>query len=352
MSLHRLMKLALLAVALSLPLVAPTARADDEPSDPRTVVLKTYDVRDLGVTNDDLTALRNDDGTPWRPGQVSMKGGVLVVSGSAAEHETLVRWIEMRRGARGRIDVDQAIVDSLADALAKRKAALPAFGADAERREIEHALEVLHGPDSEARRRAVAELLRNLVSARSEAVDRTQGEDGRITYAEHASPLDDRVRKHVQALTATCTALERQQAELQRRAAVLQDLASRLEGDEPEKRKSLDTELVRIDQAAAELVAKREALMVQKAELESALAEQRRDDMRRYVSRLDAAAREREASRSARWPQANTSQGPIPENEILLEEVRALRRDVREVKTLLRKLLERDGVAVDPRAAR
>ena len=33
MSLQRLVKLALLALALSLPLLAPSARADDEPTD-------------------------------------------------------------------------------------------------------------------------------------------------------------------------------------------------------------------------------------------------------------------------------------------------------------------------------
>ncbi|MEZ6006138.1 MAG: hypothetical protein R3F05_00005, partial [Planctomycetota bacterium] len=97
MSLHQLVKPALLAFALSLLLVAPTARADDEPSDPSALVLKTYDLRDLGVTNEQLTGLRNDDGSPWKPNHVSVTGGILVVSGSAAEHEVLHRWIAARR---------------------------------------------------------------------------------------------------------------------------------------------------------------------------------------------------------------------------------------------------------------
>ncbi|MEZ6006139.1 MAG: hypothetical protein R3F05_00010 [Planctomycetota bacterium] len=403
MSLQRLVKLALLALALALPLLAPTARADDEPSDPRTVILKTYDVRDLGVTNDELTALQNGDGTSWKPNQVSMTGGILVVGGSAAEHAVLDRWISARREG-----ADRHVVDTLLAQLAKRDAELTARLKDlaaareqcdlsrslvlltakspesdetqkrlvgleqrcdaleeakvrleGERSELRRAVDALRQPDSEARRKAVAEIMRNLPE---------RGEDGKLYYGElswlhrwvngGARPpepgleLAHAARQHIDRLASQARALERQHADLQRRTSALRDLAGRLEADEVDKRKSLDGELVRIDRTTAELTAKREALIVQRAQLESALAEKQFDRLGEQVAKLEAEAREREASRSARWPRANTSQGPIPDNEILLEEVRALRREVREVKALLRKLLERDGAAVDPRAAR
>ncbi|MCA9317731.1 MAG: hypothetical protein KDB73_19760 [Planctomycetes bacterium] len=493
MSLQRLVKLALLTLALSLPLLAPSARADDEPTDPRTVILKTYDVRDLGVTNAQLTGLRNADGTPWKPSQVSMKGGILIVRGSADEHEVLLHWIASRRArasgdqgahsdldvrrrqleahaaelerarayldeqtekleaARARISTDAerevaarlerelarhrtnlaeeearlresqnqlaeleahraaragdetgaepvaAAVEQRLAALAQQRdelqqkatmleetlAAIEAGKAgdesavrrtaelvsarlrlqaaisttDQQRAELERALVVLRGPESEARRKAAEEIARNLGHGEPRDRDSVMVWDPESGEASDlirwiAGGVAEHARMHIDRLTGQAKALERQQADLRRRATALQDLASRLEADEPEKRKSLDSELVRIDRTAAELTAKREALIVQKTQLESALAEKQFDRLREQVAKLEAEAREREASRSARWPQPSTSQRAIPENEILLEEVRALRRDVREVKVLLRKLLEQDGVAVDPRGPR
>ncbi|MCA9317560.1 MAG: hypothetical protein KDB73_18900 [Planctomycetes bacterium] len=416
MSLQRLVKLALLALALSLPLLAPSARADDEPTDPRTVVLKTYDVRDLGVTNDELTGLQNDDGTPWKPSQVSMTGGILVVSGSAAEHGVLERWLATRRRAGAPGPGDQRLIEAVIQRVEERLTTARAVVAELDRRiaakgelaklheeqgskpetspelfaaqleidrlkraiatvqaeqeELGRALETLRGPDSEKRRRAANELQRRLgpwvwVRTGDRFDPLPEGADLRLVMPDFMRGLDDAVRNQLDRLDAQAAALERQQTELQRRASVVRDLASRLEANEPEKRKSLDSELVRIDRTAAELTAKREALIVQKTRLESALAEKRYDELREQVAKLEAEAREREVSRSSLRTDSdfheltsyagrrNSAAEAVSNGEVrMLDELRSLRAEVRELKTLVLKLLEQDGVAVDPRGPR
>ncbi|MGE0192754.1 MAG: hypothetical protein AB7T63_12025 [Planctomycetota bacterium] len=402
----------LAAVLLGATLVSATAVADDKPTSgviqrPPPAPApegpsRVYDTAGLGFTQEMLAELpTHPNGRIFLIGREAEGSQRLLVQGPDAFHRAVEAWIEQRRGLLE--GVDTAILKGLVWHLEQRIEAsrsrhaqlvdqrealdghlrqLAQDGGDdarlrrdqgtlldarsrveeaiarshAEQRELEQKLDVLRGPGSEERRKAIEALNDTLVThvrtgpmvrrLPGPVLFRVQGDTGTFVSVDQAAA------DAVAELKRRAAAIERQRADLDVRVARIADLAGRLEADEHDKRASLDKEIDRITRTQDELKVMAESLAVRKTQLESALAEKRYDELRQHIAKLDAEAREREASRSARRPQANTSQRNPEERAGLLDEVRALRAEVREVKALVLKLLEQDAAEADARSAR